>query len=466
MVHHDLAVIGTGSGNTVVDEQFADLDVVHVEATRFGGTCLNVGCIPTKMLAYTAEVAETVRSAARFGVDARIDRIRWADIRDRVFGRLEPIGDSGREHRREHGTVHDGYARFTGPRALAVDLHDGGTAEFTADRIVLADGGRPVVPPPVADSGVPFDTSDTIMRIDELPRHLAVIGGGYIAAEFAHVLGGLGCEVTIVEAADTLLGSMDETVVERFTDAARERFTVHTGRSVEAVTGSAGDVRLQLDDGTEIRADRLLVAAGRTPNSDRMDLDRGGVETHDDGRVKVDAHGRTSADGVWALGDIASAHPLKHVANHEADVVRHNLAHPGDLRTFGHELIPAAVFTVPQIGTVGRTEQQCRDEGLDHRVGLHDYADVAYGWAMEDERGFCKIITSPDGTLLGAHLLGPQAPTLVQQLVQAMALGVDAQRLTEIQHWIHPALTEVIENALREVSTDGCPPRLGPRTAG
>ena len=467
VAHHDLAVIGTGSGNTVVDDRFAGLDVVHVEATRFGGTCLNVGCIPTKMLAYTAEVAETVRSASRFGVDARIEQVRWADIRDRVFSRLEPIGDDGREHRRERGTVHEGFARFTGPRALTVDLHDGGTAGFTADRIVLADGGRPVVPPPVADSGVPFDTSDTIMRIDELPRHLAVIGGGYIAAEFAHVFGGLGCEVTIVEATDTLLGGMDETIVERFTAAAHDRFTVHTGRSVDKVTGAAGDVRLHLDDGTEIRADRLLVAAGRTPNSDRMDLGRAGIETHDDGRVRVDAHGRTTAEGVWALGDIATAHPLKHVANHEADIVRHNLAHPGDPRAFDHDLVPAAVFTVPQIGTVGRTEQQCRDEGLEYRVGMHDYGDVAYGWAMEDERGFCKVLAAPDGTLLGAHVLGPQAPTLVQQLVQAMALGATAERLADVQYWIHPALPEVIENALRAPATEeGCPPRLGPRTAG
>ena len=176
MAHHDLAVIGTGSGNTIVDERFAGLDVLHVEATRFGGTCLNVGCIPTKMLAYTAELAETVRSASRYGVDARIERIRWPDIRDRVFARLDPIGDGGRDHRREHGTVHEGHARFTGPRAMAVDLNAGGTVEFTADRIVLAAGGRPVVPPPVAESGVPFDTSDTIMRIDALPRHLAVVG--------------------------------------------------------------------------------------------------------------------------------------------------------------------------------------------------------------------------------------------------------------------------------------------------
>ena len=450
MTHHDLAVVGTGSGNTIVDERFAGLDVVHVEATRFGGTCLNVGCIPTKMLAHTAEVAESVRTASRFGVDARIDGVRWRDIVDRVYGRLDPIGDDGRAYRSEHGTVHIGHARFTGPRAMTVELADGGRTAFTADRIVLATGGRPSVPPPVAESGVPFDTSDTIMRIDELPRRLAVLGGGYIAAELAHVFGGLGCEVTIVEVADTLLGGMDETVAERFTAAARERFDVHTGRSVERVTGGPGEVTLHLDDSTQVHADRLLVAAGRTPNGDRMDLPAGGVATHDDGRVRVDRHGRTTAEGVWALGDISTPHPLKHVANHEAQVVAHNLAHPDDLRAVDHDPVPAAVFANPQVGMVGRTGQQCRDEGLAHRIGLHEYADVAYGWALEERRGFCKVITAPDGSLLGAHVLGPQAATLIQQLVQAMALGLTAQRTADVQYWIHPALSEVVENALRD----------------
>ncbi|MEV1292014.1 mycothione reductase [Pseudonocardia sp. NPDC049635] len=451
MTHHDLAVVGTGSGNTIVDERFTGLDVVHVEATRFGGTCLNVGCIPTKMLAHTADLARSARTAARFGVDATIDRVRWRDIVDRVYGRLDPIGDRGREKRAAHGTVHIGHARFTGPRALTVDLADGGTTAFTADRVVLATGGRPTVPPVVADSGVPFDTSDTIMRIEELPRRLAVLGGGYIAAELAHVFGGLGCEVTIVEVADTLLAGMDETVAQRFTGAVRERFDVRTGVAVQRVTGGAGEIRLLLDDGTQVRADRLLVAAGRTPNGDRMDLPAGDVATHDDGRVRVDRYGRTTAEGVWALGDISTAHPLKHVANHEARVVAHNLAHPDDLRAVDHERVPAAVFANPQVGTVGLTAQQCRADGLAHRTGFHEYSEVAYGWAMEERRGFCKVITAPDGRLLGAHVLGPQASVLVQQLVQAMALGVTAQRLADVQYWIHPALSEVVENALRDV---------------
>ena len=450
--HHDLVVVGAGSGNTIVDHRFADLDVAFVEGTQFGGTCLNVGCIPTKMLAHTAEVAQTVRSAARLGIDASVDRVRWTDIRDRVFSRLDEVSENGREYRERHGAVYLGTASFTGPRAVRVACHDGSTAEVTADRIVLANGGRPVIPPPVATSGVPYRTSDTIMRIDELPRHIAVIGGGYIAAEFAHVFGGLGCEVTMIEAVDELLSGMDETITEHFTDAMRERFDLRLGRTVEEVTGGDDGVRLVLDDGSVVEADTLLVAAGRTPNGDRMNLQAGGVDTHDDGRIAVDDYGRTSAEGVWALGDISTAHPLKHVANHEAAVVADNLTATGELRPVNHDVVPAAVFTSPQVGTVGRTEQQCRDERLSYAVAVHPYSDVAFGWAMEDRTGFCKIIAEiGTGRLLGAHLMGPQASTLVQQLVQAMALDFTAPRLADLQYWIHPALSEVVENALRDL---------------
>ncbi|RZT84232.1 mycothione reductase [Pseudonocardia sediminis] len=456
MRHHDLVVIGTGSGNMIIDERFDGLDVAVVEQTAFGGTCLNVGCIPTKMLAYAAEVAHTVRQASDYGVDAHVDKVRWPDIRDRVFSRLDPISADGRKGREESDnvTVYLGHAEFSGPRALTV-TGDAGTQEFTADRIVIAAGGRPMVPPPVEKSGVHYETSDSIMRIDEIPGRLAIIGGGYIAAEFAHVFGGLGAEVTIIDVADSLLSALDETVSERFTEIARDRFDVRVGRSAEKVESAGDGVRLTLDDGSTVEADRLLVAAGRVPNGDRLNLGAAGIDTHDDGRIAVDPYLRTSVDGVFALGDVSSPVQLKHSANHEATVVQYNLLNPDAMREVDLNLVPAAVFASPQIGMIGRTEQQCCDEGLDYRTVVQPYSDVAYGWALEDRTGFCKLIADPStGQLLGAHVLGPQAPTMVQQLVQAMALQVPVKRLAEVQYWIHPGLTEVLENALRGLDLD------------
>ena len=444
--HHDLVVIGTGSGNLVVDDAFSHLDVAFVEQeARFGGTCLNTGCIPTKMLAHTAGVADTVAGAGRYDVDAALRGVRWTDVRDRVVGRLEPIARDGRQGRVDTPwiTVHTGHARFTGPLALDVD----GTA-VTADRLVLATGSRPLVPPPVAGSGLPYETSGTIVRRDRPPRRLAVLGGGYVAAELAHVFAAAGAEIVMIEKAG-LLQQQDETVVEEYTALVRERYDLRLGREATGLSGEPGALRLELDDGSAVEADTLLLAVGRVPNGDRMDLDAGGIEVDDRGLVVVDAHQRTTADGVWALGDVCQGVPLKHVANREAEVVRHNLLHPDDLVSAGHDPVPSAVFTSPQIAQVGATGQELRGAGTEHRTGLARYADTAYGWAMEDTTGFCKVLLDPAaGTVLGAHVLGPQAPTLIQPLVLAATLGIPARTLVERPYWIHPALTEVVQQAL------------------
>jgi mycothione reductase len=446
--HHDLVVIGSGSGNSIVDSRFDDLDVAIVEHGVFGGTCLNVGCIPTKMYVYPADVAQHIRHAARYGIDATVDKVRWADIRDRVFGRIDPISAGGREYRAERSpnvTLYQGHARFTGPRELSVD----GGEPFSADRVVIAAGGRPAIPKVITESGIPYETSDTVMRIDALPEHLLIVGAGYIGAEFAHVFSALGSRVTIIGRGRQLLRSQDETVAERFTAAVRDRWNVRLGQSITAARHGADGVELTLEDGSSVRGDLVLVATGREPNSDRLDLEKAGIPVHDDGRIVVDSYQRTPVDGVWALGDISSPFQLKHVANHETRVVAHNLAHPDDLRATSHKAVPWAVFTDPQIAGVGRTEAECRDAGLDHTVKIQAYGDVAYGWAMEDTTGFCKIIAERGtGAILGAHVMGPQASTVIQPLIQAMAFDLGAREMATEQYWIHPALPEVVENAL------------------
>ncbi|MER5758964.1 mycothione reductase [Streptomyces sp. NPDC002082] len=453
MRHHDLVVIGAGSGNAVIDDSFAGLDVAIVEERWFGGTCLNAGCVPSKMLAHTAHVARTVREAGTFDVDAELRAVRWREARDRVFGRLDAERDQGRRGRMDEDwvTVYEGRARFTGPRTLRIDRAEG-AVDVSAGQIVVAAGSRPLVPGPVAEAGLPYETSDTVMRIDAPPRRLAVLGGGYIAAELAEVFAEAGSSVAIVEKEERLLGPQDETVAERFTELVRSRYDLRLGREVTAVSGRPGELRLTLDDGSTIEADMLLVAVGRVPNSDRLHLEAAGIATHDDGRVLVDAHQRTTVEGVFALGDICSPVPLKHVANREAEVVAHNLRNPDHLIAADHDLVPAAVFTQPQIASVGATEQDCRDGGVDYRVGTAGYGDTAYGWAMEDTTGFCKVLAEPGtGRILGAHLMGAQASVLIQPLVLAATLGIDAVTLAKSPYWIHPALTEVVENALLDL---------------
>jgi mycothione reductase len=447
--HHDLVVIGSGSGNSIVDRRFADLDVAIVEHGVFGGTCINVGCIPTKMYVYPADIAQHIRHASRLGIDATLDKVRWRDIRDRIFGRIDPIAVDGHAYRARRSanvTLYDGHARFTGPKQIAVEM-PGEQAEFTADRIVIATGGRPWIPDPLRD--VPHHTSDTIMRIDDVPERLVIVGSGYIAAEFAHVFSAFGARVSMIGRSGLLLRSQDETVAERFTRLAFDRWDVHLGQEVTTARQDASGITLTLVDGTTVRGDLLLVAAGRIPNGDLLDLEKAGIDADREGRVLVDDQQRTSVDGIFALGDASSPFQLKHVANHEAKIVQYNLLHPDAPRRTDHRFVPSAVFTDPQIASVGRTEAQCRAMSLDYVVKIQEYGDIGYGWAMEDTTGFCKLIADRGtGKLLGAHILGPQASTVIQPVIQAMSFGLGAKEMASGQYWIHPGLPEVVENAL------------------
>jgi mycothione reductase len=455
METYDLAIIGTGSGNGILDERYAVKRLAICEQGTFGGTCLNVGCIPTKMFVYAAEVAETIRGAARYGIDAHIDRVRWDDIVSRIFGRIDPIAISGEDYRRcaPNIDVYDRHTRFgpvcdDGRYLLRTD--DG--AEFTAEQVVIAAGSRPVIPPAILDCGVPYHTSDTIMRIAELPDHLVVVGGGFVAAEFAHIFSALGVRVTLVIRGGSLLRHLDDTICERFTRIASTKWELRTRRNVVGAHRDRSGIVLQLDDSSILRTDAVLVATGRMPNGDLLDAEQAGIDVLGS-QVMVDEYQRTSARGVFALGDVSSPYELKHVANHEARVVAHNLLCDWDdtdaMRITDHRYVPSAVFTDPQIASVGLTENRAVAKGFDVSVAVQNYGDVAYGWAMEDTSGIVKLVAEcGTGRLLGAHIVGHAASSIIQPLITAIRFGLSAQQMARGQYWIHPALPEVIENAL------------------
>jgi mycothione reductase len=453
--HHDLVIIGTGSGNSLIVPELDRLDIGLVEQGAFGGTCLNVGCIPTKMFVLPADRVVEARDAARLGVHVDGVRADWSAIRDRIFRRVDAISESGEDWRRRspNVTVYDQPAHFVGPMTL-----DTGTGvTVTADRWVIAAGGRPRLPDiPGLDRVDPergVHTSDTVMRMAALPERIAIVGGGYIGAEFAHVLDALGTHVTWLHRGVRLLSHEDESVSRAFTALATERYDVRLETTVAAAERHGDRWRLTTHtpgeaDGT-VEADAVLLAIGRVPNTDRLDVAAAGLPCHDDGRLVVDAQQRTPVDGVFALGDVSSEYQLKHVANHEMRVVKHNLLHPDDLTKSDHRFVPHAVFTHPQVASFGKTEQELREAGAHYLSYEQQVGDVAYGWALEDTTGFCKVIVDPDTMLLlGAHLMAPQASTLIQPLIQAASLGQRADDVATGQYWIHPALAEVVENAL------------------
>ena len=408
------------------------------------------------MFVYSAEVAQTVNDAARFGVDARVDQVRWGDIVSRVFGRIDPLAVGGENYRRSSPNVEvfDSHTRFAqtqsdGRYTLRTEAGD----EFTADQVVIAAGSRARVPDAIAKCGVPYHTSDTIMRIAEVPEHLIIVGGGFVAAEFAHVFSALGSRVTMVIRGSTLLRGHDDDITMRFTDIASKKWEIRNHHEVADARETGGQVEIQCKDGSKLHCDTLLVATGRVPNGDLLDAERAGVKVTEKGQVVVDEYQRTTARGIFALGDVSSDYQLKHVANHEARRVRHNLLVDWDdtdaLMPSDHRYVPSAVFTEPQIATVGLTENEARAQGYDVKVKIQDYSDVAYGWAMEDTTGIAKIVVENEtGKILGAHIMGHQASSLIQPLIQAMSFGLAAQDMARGQYWIHPALPEVIENAL------------------
>lgn len=474
--HYDIALIGSGSVNSFPGPDLAGRSIVQIDRgvgpqAVFGGTCLNLGCIPTKMFVRTADLALAPSESAALGVRERLEGVDWPAIRDRIFGRIDPISAAGEEYRASHEdnanlTLLRGEARFTGPKTLQVELADGTTREITADTIVLGAGSRPEIPAIDGLADAAPQTSDTVMRMDALPASMLILGSGIIAVEFAHVLDALGVDVTLVARSQRVLRAADADVSARLTEILGGRIRLETGLDTTSVRRVGAGVELRGTRGREevvLHAEDVLVATGRRPNSDRLDVAAGGIGLADGGRVAVDAYQRVLdpegqvLPGLWALGDISSPDQLKHVANHQLRIVRHNVLHPEEMRRSDEMPVPFGVFTHPQVAWVGRDEETARAEaersGRGIRVAVQEYASIAYGWAMEDTTGFLKLVVDAESTaILGAQIIGPEATSLIQLLVQAMSTGQTARDLARTQYWIHPAMPELVENALLQVA--------------
>lgn len=447
MPHYDLLIIGAGSGNSIIDERHDDWNIAIIEPGDFGGTCLNRGCVPSKMFIHTADRAYMAQQNAPFGIETNFISADWEKIRDRVFNRIDPITESGLNYRISlpNVTVYRSPGRFIDEKTILVD-----DDVITAEQIVVAAGARPSVPDIPGISEVPYLTSDEMMRADELPSHLVIIGGGFIAVEMAHIFSAFGSEVTIVHRGDRLLREMDSDINERITEIYANRMNLFLETEVSQIAHNES-FEINLSSGDLIVCDQLLVATGRRPNTDSLDAAAGNIVTSPSGHIETDAYLQTSSKGVWAIGDITNPIQLKHLANADAKIVGHNLCTPDDLLPVDRSLSPSAVFGYPPIASVGLTEKEAQDQGVSYVVAIRPFADTAYGWAMEDQKSFIKVLMDPlTRLLLGAHLIGPQSPSLIQQLIQGMSLGQTVDEMAKSQLYIHPALPEVIEQALLE----------------
>ncbi|HWU57555.1 MAG TPA: mycothione reductase [Microbacteriaceae bacterium] len=450
----DLIVIGAGSGNSLIGPEFSDWSVALIDDGRwFGGTCLNAGCIPTKMFVRVADVTTDAAEGGRIGVTAGVDPIDWPAVRDRVFARTDKLSQAGFRYRDQKSPNVTVFRESFGFADQHTVVSASGT-RLTAPRIVIAAGSRPRALSAAYEPDNAITDSDTIMRIESLPESMVIVGGGSVAVEFAHIFSAFGVDVSVVTRSDRLLTKLDDDVSARFTELARERWGVRPSDTVDAIDRVGDHLVVSLHSGEMLETERVLVAIGRIPNTDTLGVADVGFDLETDGRLLVDDQQRVLAagkpvDGLFALGDVSSVWQLKHVANHEARIVEHNLAHP-DQPVGGYPgPVPAAIFSHPQIAHFGLTEREAADAGLDVVAVTQEYGSTAYGWALEDTTSFCKLIVDrQSGRILGAHIIGQEASILIQPLIQAASASLSITGLARGQFWPHPAASEVVENAL------------------
>lgn len=450
MTHYDVAVVGGGTGNNVAAAAADNAqDTALIEKDKLGGTCLNRGCNPSKILIQRADVVNTVKEAEKYGVHASIDDVDYAGIVDRMSSTLSGIADDMEERYREKEnlTLYKSEASFVDTHTLEVD---GDTV--SADKIVIAAGSRPLVPPIDGLESVDYLTSTDALYLDKPPQSLVVLGGGYISVELGYFFDAMGTDVRIVEMMDNLVPREDTDVSRAFTRVAEQRHDVYTGHRATRVSseGDGVEVYAEDEDGTEtmVRGEELLVAVGRKPNTDTLNLDATDVETDDRGFIKTNEYLETTAERVWAQGDIAGNQMFKHSGDYETHHVIDNVVN-GERREIDYTATPHVIFTEPQIAAVGNTEEQLREEDNDYVKGKARFGDSAMGRAKKLQHGFVKVLAAPDGLILGCHVYGYEANTLIHEAVIAMRNDVSVNEAADTVH-AHPTLSKVVEAAFRD----------------
>ena len=448
----DVMVIGSGSGLEVsADAAARGLSVAVVEEGPFGGTCLNRGCIPSKMLIHCADVMETIQQAELFGIKARVESVDWQSIIRRVVNEVDGDAQAVEEGNRQapNITVFKGTGRFVGEKTLEVNGE-----KISAETVLIAAGTRPSIPDIPGLDDVPYVTSDQALRLPEQPRRLAIVSGGYIAAEMAHFFGALGTEVTLIQRSPLLLRAEDEDVARRFTQVYQRKFNLLLDAQVSRASFNGAGIALQVSTNggsQQVVADTLLVATGRVPNTDLLEVTNTGVETDERGFIKTDEYLETRVPGIWALGDIVGKYLLKRSANLEAAYVSNNIFNPEHRVAVDYRAMPHAIFASPQVASVGLSEREANALDLNYTTATYDYYDTAYGSSIEDRDGFVKVLADPEtGEILGAHIIGTDASVLVQEVANAMRWRLPVDAITQ-SIYVHPALSEVVQRAFGQL---------------
>jgi dihydrolipoamide dehydrogenase len=449
-----ITVLGAGPGGYVAALKAAQLgaEVTVIEESDVGGTCLNWGCIPTKTLIASAEVLHKTRNAKNFGLE--LDGTVSPDIEKIVERKNKVVGTQIKGIRglfKSWGVnIIEGRGEIADPNKIRVTLKDGSKEEVGTDKIIIATGSKPAQIPVFPFDGKRILSSDNAINPDSIPGSLLIIGAGVIGCEFAFIYKEFGSDVTMVEMMPNAVSTEDEeisAILER--ELKKNKIKLLKDTSVEKVDVKDDGVSVELSDGKTLVAEKVLVSIGRAVNSKSIGLEAVGVNTGQRGEIIVDSKMQTNVEGIYAIGDVTGGIMLAHLASAEGMVAAENAA--GGNAEVNYDVIPAAIFTSPEIGSVGLREKQASEKGIKYKVGRFQFRALGKAHAMGEIAGLFKIIADEESDkILGGHIIGPHASDLIHEIAVAMEKGLTVKDIAGTIH-AHPTLAEGIMEAMEDV---------------
>ncbi|MGZ6226450.1 MAG: dihydrolipoyl dehydrogenase [Syntrophales bacterium] len=449
MKNYDVIVIGSGVGLSIVFKALAaGLRVALVDKGNVGGTCLNVGCKPSKMLIYPADRIREIEEAKKLGIHAEIDHIDFSSIMERMKKAVRE-GQNYIKKEIEKSKNLDFYsheAHFVEEYTLEIM-----NEKIRGGKIFIVSGARPLIPPTKGLDKIAYLTNETVLELKRRPESMIIIGGGYIGAEYGHFFAAIGTKVAIVGRNERLVPNEEPEISDLLRKTMEQQMEIHTGTEVLDVTQSSDSYAVlvknkKTGEEKQMKAEKIMVAVGRKSNADPLEVRNTRVETTEAGFIKVNDYLQTTKENIWALGDAIGKQMFTHAGDKEAGLAWHNATQEKKMK-MDFRIVPHAIFTYPQIASVGLTEVQARKEyGI--LVGRAKYSDIVKGEAMMEEESFAKAIVEKDTKkILGFHIIGPEASTLIQEVVNAIANGGNIESITNSMH-IFPALSELITETL------------------
>lgn len=454
---YDLIVIGTGSAMNIVDpmiQQNPKIKIAVIDKDKPGGICLTRGCIPSKILLYPAELVRLAEEANELGVKTQIKQIDFSFIMNRMRNLIGNDIESIRQglSNSENIDYYHDVAEFTAPYTLKIK-----DQEITSKMIFLCIGSETKIPSIKGLDKVKYLTSDTVLELTKLPQSVAIVGGGYIAAEYGHFLSSMGSNVTIIGRNPRLLPEEEPEVSELARKELSKHMRVLTNHEVVQVEEKGATKKITATERESkkqvvVEAEEIMIAVGRGPTTKFLHPEKAGIKITKEGWIAVNEYLETSQPNIWALGDADGAYLFKHVANYESEIVYYNAVLKRKVKVDYHA-IPHAVFTYPEVAAVGIGEKEAIEKhGKENiLIGFYRYKDTAKGEAMNAKDYFVKLIVKSDGKILGAHIIGPYASVLIQEIINVMYTqeqGVDV--INRAIH-IHPSMSEVVQRAFSSI---------------